>query len=122
VFHVVAKAPQILAALQNFCRVGAEQVASKGVKLAPITTTKVRYQRERFGTGVPRIEDWQRPLALLARGRGDCEDIACYEVVRLRQLGIPADPALETAGKSFHVVVQLPGGAIYDPCPALGMR
>jgi len=85
----------------------------------PLRRTRVRYRRE-----LPGREEWLTAREILARGFADCEDLACYEVGRLRAMGLRANPALErqkTLGL-WHVVVVLPDGRTFDPSAQQGME
>lgn len=75
-------------------------------------------------------EEWLDVLELLVRGKGDCEDLACAEVGRLRSLGIAAVPGfharrvVDPLGREswiYHVFVIYPNGSLDDPSRALGM-
>jgi hypothetical protein len=108
----------IYAALEKFRR--AAEADAAGRTLPPMERSGIRYERERRGNLQP--EKWQIPTTLLRSKRGDCEDIAMYEAVRLSQAGIRATVILQPQGAGlFHAVVQLPNGKIYDPCLGVGM-
>lgn len=91
--------------------------------------SKVVYQPE-FGT-----EEWQDIPTTLARGWGDCEDLAAFRCAELRHEGIHAMPHIRwrQVGKSwrFHALLQWPPtvdangnvrpGRIEDPSRRLGM-
>lgn len=91
----------------------------------------VTYQPE-FGT-----EEWQDIPTTLARGFGDCEDLAAYRCAEIRvRLGINAKPHIRwrwvNNGWRFHALVQWPDikdqygnvietGRIEDPSRRTGM-
>lgn len=82
----------------------------------------VRYHLEKEGH-----EDWLGVEALLARGLGDCEDLASYLASWYRaRKGIFAKVVLKRFSKGgkvwYHAVVKLPNGTIEDPSAKLGMR
>ena len=71
------------------------------------------------------IEEWQDVPRTLAKGGGDCEDLACYRVGELMAQGIRAFPFISwregKRGMIYHVTVRHPNGLIEDPSRALGM-
>ena len=113
-----ARLNTIYAALETY-RLDAER-ATAGRTLPPVVKSGIRYEREHRNPGQP--ERWQLPTTLLRTKRGDCEDIATYEVTRLRAIGIKATVLLQAQGGGlYHAVVSLPGNLIYDPCLGVGM-
>jgi len=79
-------------------------------------------------------EEWQDIPTTLARGFGDCEDLAAYRVAELRSQGVAANPHIRwrKIGGSyrFHALVKWPDtirngvkvkGRIEDPSRRLGM-
>lgn len=108
----------IYAALERF-RLEA-QANIRGRVLPPVVKSGIRYKRETRRQGDP--ENWQLPLTLLRTKRGDCEDIATYECVRLRAAGFNCSVLLQAQGGGlYHAVVVLPNGKVYDPCLGVGM-
>lgn len=100
----------------------------------PLYRSGVRYDNPRAGK-----PEWQDTLDTVARGLGDCKDLACWRVAEW-WIGPPYAPVrcrarpyirykLKTArvggaDKTFslyHVLVQLPNGALEDPSRKLGM-
>jgi hypothetical protein len=81
----------------------------------------VRYQMEPRGS-----ERWQGIAACLARGVGDCEDLACWRAAELRAGGTAAMPSAiwrPVDGRiRAHAFVALPDGSTEDPSEVLGMR
>lgn len=79
----------------------------------------VRYARERG-------ETWQSIPEILANGKGDCEDLACWRAAELIvRKGIEARAQAvrqSVGGRQYHIVVSLPvAGYTEDPSRALGM-
>lgn len=75
----------------------------------------VRYHVEEDGR-----ENWLAIPYILARGMGDCEDLACWRVAELREKGIYAIPRFTKKGHLWHVTV-FNDGQIEDPSRKLGM-
>ncbi len=80
---------------------------------------RVRYRREPAGQ-----ERWDTWPEVLARGYGDCEDLAAWRAAELRYTG--ADPGasvavIRTGPSTMHAVVRRTGGRIEDPSKRLGM-
>lgn len=77
---------------------------------------------ERMSGGV---EDFATIPAVLARGFGDCDDLAPWLCAELRESGERATIAVKwkriRGVKLFHIVVRRPNGAIEDPSKRLGM-
>ena len=76
----------------------------------------------------PRGEErFQDVVATIRRGRGDCEDLACWLAAEMVvRDGIQARPEVwwrkGPAGDDlFHVVVRLPDGSLRDPSREAGM-
>lgn len=87
----------------------------------PLYTSGVVYKPESVISG-KRLEEWLTPDVVLARGRGDCEDLAAWRAAELRKRGIPARAVAIRSGKrKFHAVVKWPDGSIEDPSRVLGM-
>lgn len=84
----------------------------------------VRYQEEPEG----QEESFDAIPAVLARGWGDCDDLAPWRVAELRAMGEKAKIRIEwkmnvrTGMKMFHIVVRRANGDIEDPSAILGMR
>ena len=76
----------------------------------------------------PAEEDpWQDIPSTLAKGWGDCEDLACWRIAELRHHGkINARPLIrwrkKGGGMVYHALVRHPDGRTEDPSIALGMR
>lgn len=84
-------------------------------------STPIHYEPE-----PPNQEVWQDIPTLLERGKGDCEDLACYRAGELRAAGINVRPYIKwrKEGESYvyHAVVMWPDGRVEDPSLALGMH
>lgn len=82
----------------------------------------VRYAREPSGA-----ERWASVPLVLARGAGDCEDLACWRAAELRLRGDAAARVVSTAQqlsatrRLFHVLVRHGDGRLEDPSRRLGM-
>lgn len=70
------------------------------------------------GSGVEFIDD---PFVVLARGYGDCDDLACWRVAELRARGERANVAIKWNGKRYHALVRRENGKLEDPSRVLGM-
>lgn len=90
----------------------------------PLYESGVRYMREPPNT----TEEFATVPVILARGWGDCDDLAPWRVAELRQLGEKAEVRLQWkksrrhGGRMYHVVVRRQNGEIEDPSALLGMR
>jgi hypothetical protein len=87
--------------------------------LPPVYSGAARYAREAPGT-----ESWDTWDRVVARGYGDCEDLAAARVAELRYKKI--DPRarvelLRTGARMLHAVVRRGDGKIEDPSKRLGM-
>lgn len=74
-----------------------------------------------------KTEIWQDIPTTLARGFGDCEDLACWRIAELQAQGINAMPYLTWRSRGngsvvYHALVRHPDGLIEDPSRALGMH
>jgi hypothetical protein len=84
----------------------------------------IRYQREPI---CRYCEEWRDCLEVLAKGGGDCEDLAAYLAAWWRVRGVNAVPFVKdprvTDGNVllYHIQVQLPSGRVVDPSRVLGM-
>lgn len=81
----------------------------------------VRYAYEPVGR-----EDWQDIPETLARGTGDCEDLACWRVaelrVRERDHAVPLIRKRVHQGRTlYHIAVHRQDGQLEDPSRLLGM-
>jgi hypothetical protein len=73
-----------------------------------------------------KTENWQDIPTTLAKGFGDCEDLAMYRIGELRAQGIKATPYVSwrnpaDGGTIYHALVRHANGDIEDPSRALGM-
>jgi hypothetical protein len=88
----------------------------------PIYESGVVYERESAST-----EEWLTIPEILARGVGDCEDLACWRAAEYRYQGIQAHPFVtrmptRSDRPLYHVRIRLANGrTIEDPSRELGM-
>lgn len=95
----------------------------------PLYVSGVRYAREPRGCNDTscREERFDSAPIVLARGWGDCDDLAPWRSAELEVSGIPArplvyrTPASRPGSDRWHVIVLLPDGSIEDPSRLLGM-
>jgi hypothetical protein len=102
-------------------------------KVPPIYRSGIRYENEPSWTfqGEP-VEEFALIPIVLARGWGDCDDIAPWRVAELQHHGEPAKiriqwkremlPNGKKGRKYFHIVVRRGSGLVEDPCDKLGMK
>lgn len=81
----------------------------------------IRYDEE-----APGSEDWQDIPETLKRGKGDCEDLACWRIAELRVRDHEHAMAyLKRAERGdrvlYHVAVWRADGRLEDPSRVLGM-
>lgn len=118
-FRFAPRSPDELVEVLGFLQqLAAEEVSGGG--LPPLYASGVRYKRERPGP----YEAWNAPIAALADGTGDCEDLAAWRAAELQVSGLDPDASagLRRAGpRSFHAVVVRGSGEIEDPSAVLGM-
>ena len=73
-------------------------------------------------------EEFATIPVVLARGWGDCDDLAPWRVAELRAAGEPAKIRIKwkknprTGSKMFHVIVRRADGSVEDPSRRLGMK
>jgi hypothetical protein len=82
----------------------------------------VHYQEEPEGR-----DEWQDIPETIARGEGDCEDLACWRLaelrVRSREDAMPFVKHTVYGDRTiYHVAVRRSDGRIEDPSRVLGMR
>ena len=82
----------------------------------------VRYVEEPGG-----VDQWRDIPETLARGIGDCEDLACWRLAELRaRLGEAAIPFVKLTRAAprtlYHIAVTRANGTLEDPSRLLGMR
>lgn len=93
-------------------------------RVPPLYESGVRYQNEPKGT----IEEFATIPVILARGWGDCDDLAPWRVAELREQGEKARVRLQwkksrrSGQRMYHVVVRRADGRIEDPSKLLGMK
>jgi hypothetical protein len=105
------------AALEDLCAYNAAYLTLQP-RLPDIYATSIFYKSE-----PPGEENWLTYPVLLAIGFGDCEDLACARVAKLRQQGErKAKPYLYNKGSLWHVMLKRQDGTVEDPSAALGMN
>lgn len=103
------------AALEGLTALAVQEIASGKVP-RPLYESAVKYRRES-----PDI--WSPPSRVLARGYGDCEDLACWRAAELQLAGVPARAEARRASRRmWHVIVRHPDGTEEDPSKQLGMK
>lgn len=91
-------------------------------KTPALYSAGVRYRREPSDSEV-----WCDIPTILASGRGDCEDLACWRTaeVRFRRgIKVKAEPQGRRSKDGtlhYHIVVRWPDGLVEDPSARLGM-
>lgn len=106
---------QIRAAVTGLALVSLAQM--EAMPFPPLYTSGIRYQREPEGR-----ENWQTASESLARGFGDCEDLAAYRAAELWAAGEPAAIDIKRVNAELiHIRVRRSDGTIEDPSKLLGM-
>jgi hypothetical protein len=114
--RVITSPKDLYEALEEFVGHNSEFLR-KNPRLPDIYKAGIRYESE-----PPGQENWLTYPILLEDGVGDCEDLACARVAKLRQKGEHgAKPFLYHKNKLWHVMVQRENGKIEDPSAVLGM-
>lgn len=91
---------------------------SEHPRTPPLYRAGVRYVAE-----LKKREKWLTIPQVIAAGKGDCEDLACWRAAELQALGIGAKAEVIRSGpKLFHAIVRLPDGSVEDPSVKLGMK
>lgn len=65
-------------------------------------------------------EEWMDIPNIIERGGADCEDLSCWRVAELREMGIRAKPFIRWTRREnyeFHVLVFRPDGELIDLPP-----
>lgn len=108
---------QALKALEAFAWRVEEELRERAYP--PLYQAGVRYKRER-GT------HWAMPDEVIARGGGDCEDLAAWRIAELRHTGQDPDATfvIRSSGRPhlWHIAVRRGDGSLEDPSAVLGMR
>lgn len=91
---------------------------------APPAAGEIKKGRVRWHPEPPGDEHFDLPSTILARGHGDCDDLAPWHAGSLRAAGI--DPGARAVVKKsgparWHAVVKRSDGSIEDPSLAAGM-
>lgn len=103
--------------------VSADQVILATNHVPPLYESGVRYKEEPRGQG---YEDFAVIPDIIARGWGDCDDLAPWRVAELRQKGEKAKIRIKwnrqpNGLRLYHVQVRRANGQIEDPSRILGM-
>lgn len=109
------------------------EAAARGRPFPELYRSGVRYEREAAAPGrldaagkPARLEEWRTIPAVLARGSGDCEDLAAWRTAELLAAGADARvmlvrrPPIPGRRGLLHILVWAPWGQ-EDPSVALGM-
>ena len=111
--------------------------AKQGLPVPPLYMSGVRYASD-----PPGHEDWRTCISVLARGKGDCDNLVAWRVGELWAAGVACEPVLKwqwvprqkmielgyPARKLpkggvwlTHCLVRYADGAVEDPSKELGM-
>jgi hypothetical protein len=110
------------AALESVTRSVAGMIR-KGI--VPSAATAIKAGRVRWQPEPPGDEHFDLPTTVLARGHGDCDDLAPWHAGSLRASGV--DPRArafvrKSGPKRWHALVRRANGSIEDPSAAAGMH
>lgn len=87
--------------------------------VSAIENKKIRWKAEDFKDG----EHFDLGPVVLARGWGDCDDLAPWLCANLRAKGVECRPiAYQSAPNRWHAVVEVADGRILDPSVWAGMK
>ena len=106
-------AAQVRALMEGLAMVNQVMMRESGRTWPDLQSAGVRYQR---------THEWRSARLLLAHRRGDCKDLVAYEVARLREAGHAVTIRLTRMGRTWHTLIRLPDGRLFDPSRELGMR
>ncbi len=89
---------------------------------SPLYQAPVKYH---FDPDEP--DPWQDIPSTIAKGYGDCEDLACWRIAEYRIKGIDARPLIrwrknENGKYTYHALLRLPDGRTEDPSVSMGMK
>jgi hypothetical protein len=105
-------AAQIQALMEGLSMVNQIAMRESGKRWPSLKAAGVRYRR---------TSEWRSARLLLRKRSGDCKDLVAYEVARLRELGHRVTIRLTRVGRTWHVLIRLPDGRLFDPSRELGM-
>lgn len=111
--------PAIHAAVETLARANVAYLRDNP-NTSPLAKAGVAYERE----SVALTERWQTIPEVLARGVGDCEDLAAWRIAELRIRGIRAYPHVIGKNGKWHIQVKVISNnkqSIQDPSKELGM-
>jgi len=106
-------ASQVRALMEGLTMINQVAMRESGRVWPSLKSAGVRYQR---------THEWLSAALLLNRKRGDCKDLVAYEAARLREAGHPVTIRLTRVGRTWHTLIRLPDGRLFDPSRELGMR
>lgn len=111
--------PVLDAALEAVTRLNESMLRAGEIPTFQQAVHRVRWQPE-----PPGQEHFDHAGVVLARGHGDCDDLAPWHAASLRATGV--DPGAiatvyESGPKRWHAVVQRSDGQLEDPSAAAGM-
>ena len=92
---------------------------------APPAAGQIKSGRVRWHPEPPGDEHFDLPSTIMARGHGDCDDLAPWHAGSLRAAGIdPKARAIvrKSGPKRWHAIVQRGNGSIEDPSAHAGMH
>jgi hypothetical protein len=112
-------APVLDSALEAVTRLNESLIDDGKAPLFSEAVNRVRWQAE-----PPGQEHFDHASAVLARGHGDCDDLAPWHAASLRATG--QDPgataiAYQSGPRRWHAVVQRSDGSLEDPSLSAGM-
>lgn len=110
------------AALESVTRTVAGMVRSGKV---PPAAGEIKAKRVHWKPEPPGDEHFDLPSTVLARGHGDCDDLAPWHAGSLRAGGVdPGARAIvrKSGPKRWHAIVQRSDGSIEDPSAHAGMH
>lgn len=106
-------AAQVRALMEGLTMINQIAMRESGRVWPSLKAAGVRYQR---------THEWRSARLLLAHRRGDCKDLVAYEAARLREAGHPVKIRLTRIGRTWHTLIRLPDGRLFDPSRELGMK
>lgn len=71
-------------------RANKRTMKGEGVPVPPLYASGVYYEED-----PPGREDWRDCYVVLARGKGDCDNLVAWRVAELKAAGFPAEPVIK---------------------------
>lgn len=87
-----------------------------GTPIPPLYASGVHYEEDKAGR-----EDWRDCYTVLARGKGDCDNLVAWRVAELRAAGVDAEPVVKWQHIPREVALQLGYPAAMIPDGGLEM-